>query len=130
MHVVLEISVLSLLVDWLLGRSHHDNRHPLKLPGDSVVISVLWDGEANPGPVVDDSVKWCDNHFLKLNVNKTKQMATHLRTTSSSPSGIKGPSVETVDSYRHPGTVVDKYFTLESNTSAICKKGVQRLFFD
>lgn len=101
MHVVLESSGLSLLVDWPMavgGGSHHDNRLLLKVADDTVVISGLQDGEANPGPVVDDSVERCDNHFLKLNTNKTKEMATDRRRAprSSSPCTIKGPPVETV----------------------------------
>lgn len=42
---------------------------------DTVLISLLQDGEVHHGPVVDYFVEWCDNHFLKLKVNKTKGIA-------------------------------------------------------
>lgn len=48
---------------------------------------------------------------------------------SNPPIFIKGSQVETVESYKYLGTVIDKDLSNYLNTSAICKKGLQRLHF-
>ena len=73
-------------------RSNYDGRHLLKFADDTLLLSLLQDGEVDHGPVVKDFVEWCDNYFLKLNVHKTKDMAIDIRKTSCStfPTIIKG----------------------------------------
>lgn len=45
------------------------------------------------------------------------------------PTIIKGTAVEMVDSYKYLETIIDKNLTHDLNTSTICKKGLQRLYF-
>ncbi|KAK0136843.1 hypothetical protein N1851_026972 [Merluccius polli] len=87
--------------------------------------------EVDHGPVVEDCVEWCDNHFLKLNGNKTKDMVIDFRKTSHSiiPTTVKGSLVELVESHKYLGTVIDNKLNHDLNTSAVCKKGLQRLYF-
>ena len=110
--------------------STYDGRHLLKFADDTVLISLLQDGEVDHGSVVKDFVELCDNHFLKFNVHKTKDMDIELRKTSHStfPTIIKGSLVETVECYKYLGTVVDKNLNHDLNTSAICQKGLQGLY--
>ncbi len=112
-------------------RSSYNDRHLLKFADDTVLISLLQDGEADHGPALNDFIVWCDDHFLQLNVHKTKEMATDFRKAShfSSPAVTKGSLVEEVKSYKYLGTVIDKNLNHDFNTSAICKKGLQRLYF-
>jgi len=51
------------------------------------------------GPVVDYFVEWCDNHFLNLNIIKTKDMAIDFQKTSypAAPKIINGSLVESVN---------------------------------
>ncbi len=112
-------------------KSKYTDRHLLKFADDTVLISLLQEGEVDHGPVLEDFVEWCDNHFLKLNVLKTKDMAIDFRKNSPStlPTIIKGSQVETVEYYKYLGTVIDKNLNHDLNTSTICKKGLQRLYF-
>ena len=63
-------------------KSNYDDRHLLKFADDTVLISVHQDGEVDHKPGVKVFVEWCDHHFLKLNVHKTKDMAIDFRKTS------------------------------------------------
>lgn len=54
--------------------SHYDSRMILKYADDSVVVSLLRDGESSHGPVINDFVKWCKDSYLQLNMSKTKDM--------------------------------------------------------
>ncbi|KAK0142191.1 hypothetical protein N1851_020128 [Merluccius polli] len=89
-----------------------------KFADDTVLISLLREEEVNHGPVVEDFVEWCDNHFLKLNVNKTKDMVIDFRKTSHSiiPTTVKGSLVDLVESYKYLGTVIDNKLNHDLNT--------------
>ena len=78
-----------------------------------------------------DFVEWCDSHLLKLNVQKTKDIVIDFRKISqpACPTLIKSIAVEMVASYKYLGTVIHKNLTHDLNTSTICKKGLQRLYF-
>lgn len=54
--------------------STYDDRHLLKSVDDTVLISLLWAGGVNQAPAVNDFVEWCDQHFRKINIKKTKEM--------------------------------------------------------
>lgn len=45
------------------------------------------------------------------------------------PTVIHGTAVEMVESYKYLGTIIDSHLNFEQNTSQICKKGAQRLYF-
>lgn len=76
------------------------------------------EGEVGHGPALTDFVKWCNNHFLELKVLKTKNFIN-----------FKGLQVETVGCYKYLSTIIDKDLNYDLNTSAICKKGIQRLSY-
>ncbi len=42
---------------------------------------------------------------------------------------IKGQTVESVQSYKYLGTIIDSKLSFEANREAVCRKGHQRLFF-
>ncbi len=42
---------------------------------------------------------------------------------------IKGQTVESVQSYKYLGTIIDSKLSFEANCEAVCRKGHQRLFF-
>ena len=55
-------------------RSHHADRFIIKYADDSVVVSLLYDGEVSHGLVFEDFTSWCDEYFLQINVDKTKDV--------------------------------------------------------
>ncbi len=42
---------------------------------------------------------------------------------------IKGQTVDSVQSYKYLGTIIDSKLSFEANCEAVCRKGHQRLFF-
>lgn len=80
------------------------NRHFLKFPDNSVIVSWLQDGEIQHGPVLDYFVKLYDEHYLKLNINKAKYLVIDLRITihTAVPAIISGSFVET-GQFKVPG---------------------------
>ena len=112
-------------------RSQHPNRFIIKFADDSVIVSLLDEDIIEHGPVVDDFILWCDESFLQLNVNKTKDMIISFRRTpiSPSPTIIKGTEIEVVESYKYLGVTLDNKLSFDSHISSTSKKVQQRLFF-
>ncbi|KAI3355744.1 hypothetical protein L3Q82_004212 [Scortum barcoo] len=78
------------------------------------------------GSVLSDVV----NH-LRLNVNKTREMVIDFRRKKmpSQPLRIRGEVVEEVEDYKYLGVVIDNRLDCKSNTEAVYKKGMSRLYF-
>ena len=94
---------------------------------NAVLMSPLQDADIWPRPMMDYSVEWCDNYFLKLNVNKTKDMTTDFwkHSHSTVPTIFQSIAVETVDCGLFLGTVVDQNQNFDLDETTICKKGLQ-----
>lgn len=73
---------------------------------------------------------WCEESFLSLNILKTKNMCIDFRRVQPSPdiTVMDGQAVETVESCKYLGTILDNKLTFEKNTDSIYKKSQQRLF--
>ena len=73
--------------------------------------------------------KWCENHFLDLNVGKTKEMVVDMKRNKSDVSAcmIKGQEVERVTVYKYLGTLIDEKLTFDENSNVIYKKCRQRM---
>ena len=72
---------------------------------------------------------WCQNNYLDLNVNKTKEMIIDFRSKPSPVTDlfIDGTKVERVTEYKYLGTVIDDKLTFKANTDAIHKKSQSRI---
>lgn len=68
-------------------------------------------------------------HFL--NINKTIDIVIKFQKTfqPAFSTVIKGSIVDKVDCTKYLGKVVNMNFNYDLNTTAFCKKGLQRLFF-
>ncbi|KAI3354447.1 hypothetical protein L3Q82_018506, partial [Scortum barcoo] len=78
------------------------------------------------GSVLSDVV----NH-QRLNVNKTREMVIDFRRKKmpSQPLRIRGEVVDEVEDYKYLGVVIDNRLDWKSNTEAVYKKGMSRLYF-
>ena len=82
--------------------------------------------------VLDSFVKWCDSHFLQLNVSKTKEMIVDFRKNVPDehvPLTIHGDVIEQAKEYKYLGTTITNRLDWSINVHATQKKANQRLFF-
>ena len=112
-------------------RSNHEGRHIVKFADDSALVSLLIGPDQQNGPVLDEFVNLCDNSYLNLNVDKTKEIVFDFRRQKQKPveSIIHKQEVEIVHNYTYLGSIFDHKLTWDANTEAILKKGKQRLYF-
>ncbi|KAK0133617.1 hypothetical protein N1851_030848 [Merluccius polli] len=97
----------------------------------AIVGCVEGGREAEYRDLVDRFVKWCGENHLQLNVAKTKEMVVDFRRNKPLPSPvcIGGTDVEMVPAYRYLGVTLDNKLDWSTNTEAIYKKGLSRLYF-
>ncbi len=80
---------------------------------------------------VDNFVHWCNQNFLVLNVEKTKEIIFDFRKvkTNIEPIIIQGTQVDMVTEYKYLGTYIDKDLKWNTNTQKLVSKANQRVFF-
>ena len=74
---------------------------------------------------------WCDEHYLLLNVKKTKELIIDFRVKKDPllPVKIKDQCVEIVNSYKYLGVIIDDKLDWDAHASKVNSKMSQRLFF-
>lgn len=112
-------------------RSSHDDRFLVKFADDSALISLFTGPENNHGDVLKDFIDWCDDSYLELNVQKTKELIVDFRKKNEDvPSTIiHGQEVDIVSKYKYLGTIFDDKLRWDENTDLVIKKCHQRLYF-
>ncbi|KAM7380045.1 hypothetical protein PAMP_003369 [Pampus punctatissimus] len=106
--------------------------HLQKFSDDSAVVGCIREGkEGMYRTLVDNFVEWSEQNHLRLNVNKTREMVIDFKRKkmSSQPLWIRGEVVEEVEDYKYPGVVIDNILDWKTNTEAVYKKGMSRLYF-
>ena len=80
---------------------------------------------------MDDYVEWTGRNHLLLNVAKTREMVMDFRRkrTTSQPLRILGEEVDVVEDYKYQGVDIDNRLNWKTNTEAVYKKGMSRLYF-
>ena len=78
---------------------------------------------------LDGFIDGCDDSYLDLNVDKTKEMIVVFRRQGHAHVTIQihNEPVEIVNSYKYLGTILEDTLKWDLNTEAITKKGHQRL---
>ena len=76
-------------------------------------------------------MEWAELNHLRLNVSKTREMVIDFRKkrTPSQPLRIGGEEVEVVEDYKYLGVTINNRLDWKSNTEAVYKKGMSRLYF-
>ena len=74
---------------------------------------------------------WCEDHWLSLNVKKTKELVIDFRIKKNplSPLVIKDQEIEQVQTYKYLGVIIDDKLNWQMHSSAVCKKLNRRMFF-
>ena len=103
----------------------------LKFADDSTIQGLITDNDELYRKYVDSFTDWCDQHFLLLNVKKTKEMIFDFRIKKDPilPLTIKNETVEIVKSYKYLGVTIDDKLEWTLHINNVHKKINQRLFF-
>ncbi len=72
--------------------------------------------------------EWCSRSKLEINVTKTKEVTFSLnQELPTVPLSLDGQTVETVETFKYLGTVLDGQLKFNGNTDYVFKKCSQRL---
>ena len=76
-------------------------------------------------------VKWCEEHFLLLNVKKTKELIIDFRIKKDphQPVRIHGENIEVVSSYKYLGIQIDDQLDWKPQNEQILSKIHKRMYF-
>ena len=131
---LLRMDVSSSAVSWVADyfQYHSESCHLQRFSDDSAVVGCISSGqESEYRQLVDNFVDRCNQNHLLLNVNKTKEMVVDFRrtTVSTRPLKIMGEEVEVVEDYKYLGVHLNNRLDWRTNTNAVYKKGMSRLYF-
>ena len=108
----------------------HDTKL-IKFADDSTIQGLIKNSnEQSYFDFVEYFCNWCDEHYLLLNVNKTKEIIFDFRVNKNPimPISIKGEYVEIVDSYKYLGITIDNKLEWDLHATNVHSKMSQRLF--
>ena len=97
-------------------RSAHADKFLVKFADDSDLLSLLCGSQQDHGPVLRDTLEWCDDSYLKFVIDPRKHSQNPKNTT------IHDQEVEIVTKYKYLGTVFDNKLRWDDNIRVIVKK--------
>ena len=107
--------------------------HPQKFSDHSAVVGCINEGQEEEYRVlVDNFVDWTGQNHLQLNISKTREMVIDFRKKRKSAFQllrILGKDVEAVEDHKYLGVTINHRLDWRSNTEAVYKKGMSRLYF-
>ena len=114
-------------------RSNFENIPIIKFADDTALQGLLTSQAdlLNYFSTVAYFTSWCDDHYLDLNVIKTKEMIIDFRTKPSihEPVVIKGNTITQTDTYKYLGVVYDDRLNWSDQGFCVISKINQRLYF-
>ncbi|TWW53679.1 hypothetical protein D4764_0152530 [Takifugu flavidus] len=113
-------------------QNHSETRHLQKYSDDTVIVGCVENGQEDEyRDLVESFVRWSRENLLQLNMTKTKEMVVDLSKSKCPPSPvcISGKDVEIVSFYRFLGVQLDNKLEWSTNTDAVYKKAMSRLYF-
>ena len=106
--------------------------HMLKFTDDTVIQSLISSKNENVyRESINSFVQWCEEHFLLLNVKKTKELIIDFRIKKSllCPLLVKNEEVEQVETYKYLGVTIDEKVNWNAHAKTVLKKLNSRLYF-
>ena len=104
----------------------------IKYADDTVITGYLRsDNIESYTTTIKKFVKWCDDHFLLLNVSKTKELIVDFRRNAVDHRSVSihGEEVEQVTEYKYLGTTISNTLNWSKNVGSLQKRANQRLYF-
>ena len=106
----------------------------IKFADDMALVARLKNEQSlcNYLDFIEYLISWFDKSFLKLNVQKTKEILFEEERAKDPsllrPVQIKTEDVEKVENFKYLGTVLDSNLTFCAHVDLICKKANQRMY--
>ena len=114
-------------------QSQSANTPIIKYADDTSITGLIQKQEdlLNYFSAISNFVDWCERHFLQLNVKKTKEIIFDFRLKQNNHEtvSIGNEEVERVNNYKYLGIIFDESLNWEFQSSKVCSKLNQRLFF-
>ena len=104
----------------------------VKYADDTAIVGLISQDEFNYRYEVSNFEQWCKDNFLHLNTSKTKELVFDFRTSKRSelmPIKIKDENIETVETYKYLGTVIDNKLSWADQCTTVLSKSQQRMYF-
>ena len=104
----------------------------VKFADDTTICGFISDNdETHYRLQIGNTVTWCEENNLLLNVSKTKELIIDFRKFKNSKENlvINGQAVDQVTSFKFLGTHIADNLKWQENINDICKKARQRLYF-
>ena len=108
------------------------NTHIVKFADDTTICGFIsGNNETHYRTQIGNTVNWCAENNLVLNVAKTKELIVDFRKVKNTKEvlTIDGKVVDQVTSFKFLGTHIANNLKWQENISDICKKARQRLYF-
>ena len=104
----------------------------IKFADDTTIQGLIkTDNEIEYRKYISWFVDWCEQHFLLLNVKKTKELIIDFRNkrTPAQPLYIKDEIVEQIECYKYLGLSIDNQLNWKDHSKNVYKKLNSRLYF-
>lgn len=90
----------------------------VKFSDDTALLTLLQGQDSDHGQALPAFIIWCDDHFLDLNVSKTKELIINFRQSQDTPraSTIHNEEAQIVDSYKYLDTMFESQLKFKENT--------------
>ncbi len=106
------------------------NQYILKYSDDTVLTSVLNDGDSPGFHQESKLVEWCENNDLVINTNKTEEIIFGSKPdTNITPVFIHNRKIRRVKTYKYLGVMIDNMLSWKDHIDALCKRTKQRIYF-
>ena len=113
------------------ARSTNSNCTLVKFADDTALLGLIKnDDDTAYLDQINHFTNYCDQNFLELNVNKTKEMVIDFRKSHvvSNEVIIKGGVVERVDNYKYLGVLLDSRLSWHDHIDMLMKKLNSRMY--
>ena len=115
-------------------KSSYENVNILKFADDTAIQGLLSENDNDFSMYksqISNFVSWCKDHFLQLNVSKTKEMIIDFRIEAQEHPRIfiDDQEVERVENYKYLGVHINNKLDWHHHSSSVISKINQRLYF-
>ena len=111
-------------------KSSDVNSKLFKYADDTALVSLCNNNDDMYREEARNFTKWCEDNYLFLNVQKTKEMIIDFsKSQCHLPLYIKDEIVEVVNEYKYLGVTIDNTFTFSTHAQHTFKKAAKRMYF-